>query len=58
VTATVCFVGLRDKAVNQIMKAINFEDIGARSIEIILRNEARMGTQLTGIVEKGQAEDG
>jgi hypothetical protein len=58
VTATVCFATLKDKAVNQIMNAINFlEEIKARGTVIILRNEAK-GTRLPGIVEKGLTKDG
>jgi hypothetical protein len=55
VTATSCFATLKDEVENQIINASNFEEIKARAIEIIVRNQAR-GTQLTGIVEKGQAE--
>ncbi len=58
VTAMVYFTTLKDEVVNQIINAINFEEIQARAIEIILRNEAR-GTQLTsGIMEKRRLEDG
>jgi hypothetical protein len=57
VTGMVCFVTLKDKVVNPILNAINFEEIEAQTIETIVRNKAR-GTQLTDIVEKGQAEDG
>jgi hypothetical protein len=48
---------LNDKVVDQIMTAINFEETKARAIVVILRNKAR-GTQLSGIVEKKQAQDG
>jgi hypothetical protein len=46
-TATICFATfLKAGVVNQMIDAINFEEIQAcRAIEIILRNEAR-GTQL------------
>jgi hypothetical protein len=57
VTVMVCFTTLKDEVVNQIIDASNFEEGKARTIEIVWRNEAR-GTQLTSIVEKGQAEDG
>jgi hypothetical protein len=40
VTLTVCFATPKDKAVNQIMNAINFEEIKARAIVVILRNKA------------------
>jgi hypothetical protein len=54
VTVTVCFATLKDKAVNQIINAINFEEIKkARAIVIILRNNT-MGSLLPGIMEKGQ----
>jgi hypothetical protein len=43
--------------VSQIINAIDFEEIKARAMEMILRNEAR-GAQLTGIVDHQQAEDG
>jgi hypothetical protein len=54
---TVCCATLKDEVVNQILNAMNFEKRMARAIEIILRHKAR-GTQLTGIMEKEQAEDG
>ncbi len=48
---------LMDKAVNQIMNAIDFEEIKARAIVIMLRNKA-MGPYLPGgNLEKGQAEN-
>jgi hydrogenase maturation factor HypE len=56
-TATVCIVALYEGVVDQIMNAINFEEIKARAIVVILRKEAR-GAQLNGIVEKGKAQDG
>jgi hypothetical protein len=55
VTLTVCFATLKDKAVNQIMNAINLEEIKARAIGVILRNKA-MGVRPPGIMEKEQAE--
>jgi hypothetical protein len=53
----VCFATLKDKAVIQIVNAINFEEIKATWTVIFLRNEA-MATQLPDIVEKGPSEDG
>jgi hypothetical protein len=44
ITATVCSATLKDEAVNQIINVINFEEIKARAIVIILRNEAMGGT--------------
>jgi hypothetical protein len=44
-------LALLDEEVNQIIDAINFEDIKARAIEKILTNKAR-GTQLNGILQK------
>jgi hypothetical protein len=48
---------LKDEVLGQIIKAVNFEEMKARAIEIILRNEAK-GTQPPGIEETGQVEDG
>jgi hypothetical protein len=57
-TATVYFATLKGKVVNQIMNAINFEELKARAMVIILRNKV-MGTQLhDGIMEKGKVENG
>jgi hypothetical protein len=53
VTVMVYFVTLKDEVVNQIINAVNFEEIKARgAIETILRNQAR-DTCLTDIIEKG-----
>jgi hypothetical protein len=66
----VCFATfLKAGAVNQMINAINFEEIQAcRAIEIILRNErskghstatGRLGSMVyDGIMEKGHVEDG
>jgi hypothetical protein len=43
--------------VDQIMNAIDFEEIKARAIMVILRNKSR-GAQLSGIMEKGKAQEG
>jgi hypothetical protein len=39
------------------MNALNFEEIKARVIVVILRNESR-GAKLSRITEKGKAQDG
>jgi hypothetical protein len=58
VTATICIAALKEGVVvDQIMNAIKFEEIKARAIVVILRNKSR-GAQLSGIVEKGKAQDG
>jgi hypothetical protein len=57
VTATVCTEALKEGVAAQIMNAINFEEIKAKAIVAILRNESR-DAQLSGIMEKGKAQDG
>jgi hypothetical protein len=56
-TAMICITALEEGVVNQIMSAVNFEEIKASAIVVILRSESR-GAQLSGIVEKGKAQDG
>jgi hypothetical protein len=56
-TTMVSFRTLKDGVANQIINAINFKEMKARTIEIILKNKAK-STQLTGTMEKGQLEVG
>jgi hypothetical protein len=52
-TAMICIAALKEGVVNQIMTAIDFEEIKARAIVVILRNELRVA-QPSGIMEKGR----
>jgi hypothetical protein len=56
VTATVCIAN-KEGVVDQTMNVINFEEIKASAIVVILRNEPR-DALLSGIMEKGKAQDG
>jgi hypothetical protein len=58
VIAWICIIAaLKEGVVDQIMIAIEFEEIKARAMVVILRNKSR-GAQLSGIIEKGKAQDG
>jgi hypothetical protein len=56
VKAMICIAALKEGVVNQIMTAINFEEVKTRAVVVILRSESRVA-QLSGIMEKGKAQE-